>query len=195
MYQIFRNGTGYFKVDIENLENKYNVRILYGKNIFSEIICKRFLLGVDIDEPENLGNSILLHIEDNSYLYIGATIYFFTSKSEILEYYSPVGNSCVPYPYGIDINGNYYLMKEEVVINLIVKNDDFDKNLTLNEIFGDNFDIYDVYYNYDSCEYNKYVDLETKSILNIDFLITLQTDMRPFYTPESECDSECDSIS
>ena len=62
------------------------------------------------------GNSILLHINDNKYIYIGEKIYSFTSKSNIVKYVSLVGNSDVPYPYAIDSNNNVYLMVENVIL-------------------------------------------------------------------------------
>ena len=62
------------------------------------------------------GNSILVNTEDNTYVYIGSEIYSFKSLSKIVEYVSPVGNSDVPYPYAVDINGNIYLMLEKIIL-------------------------------------------------------------------------------
>lgn len=65
------------------------------------------------------GNSILLWIKDNQYVYIGESIFRFRSLSKIVKYLSPVGNSGVPYPYAIDYEGRYYLMIENVVVENI----------------------------------------------------------------------------
>lgn len=62
------------------------------------------------------GNSILLKISSDKYIYIGARIFSFKPYSEIIDYVSPVGNSDVPYPYAIDIDDNYYLLINHVVI-------------------------------------------------------------------------------
>jgi hypothetical protein len=62
------------------------------------------------------GNSILIKLENDKYIYIGDKIKEFNSKSPIVEYVSPVGNNCVPYPYAIDELGNYYLMIENTII-------------------------------------------------------------------------------
>ncbi len=62
------------------------------------------------------GNSILIKLENDKYIYIGEKIKEFKSKSPIVEYVSPVGNNCVPYPYAIDELGNYYLMIENTII-------------------------------------------------------------------------------
>ena len=52
------------------------------------------------------GNSILVHISENKYVYIGSSIYSFESQAKIIRYISPVGNSDVPYPYAIDEKEN-----------------------------------------------------------------------------------------
>ena len=69
--------------------------------------------------PKFTGNSILLQITKNKYVFIGNKIFSFTTKAEIKKFVSPVGNSDVPYPYAIDMDGKYYLMIESVIINKI----------------------------------------------------------------------------
>lgn len=66
--------------------------------------------------PKFDGNSILLHINDNNYIYIGEKIYSFTSNAKIVKYISPVGNSDVPYPYAIDSENRVYLIVENVIL-------------------------------------------------------------------------------
>lgn len=63
------------------------------------------------------GNSILLHIDNNDYIFVGERIFSFKSMSEIIKYVSPVGNSDVPYPYAIDRDGHVYLMIENVILS------------------------------------------------------------------------------
>lgn len=72
------------------------------------------------------GNSILLHLKDNTYLYIGNCIYTFQSESKIIEYLSPVGNNDVPYPWAKDEDDNYYLLIENVMIKSNKLIDDFE---------------------------------------------------------------------
>lgn len=62
------------------------------------------------------GNSILCHIKGLEYLFIGREIYRFTAKAEIIEYKSPIHGTDVAYPYAIDEDGRYYLMRENTVI-------------------------------------------------------------------------------
>jgi len=76
------------------------------------------------------GNTILLHLEYNIYLYIGDIIYTFQSESKIVEYISPIGNNDVPYPYAKDQNENYYLFIEQVIIKWNKLIDEFDDPYT-----------------------------------------------------------------
>jgi len=59
------------------------------------------------------GNSILIQLSDNMYTYVGSEIYTFLTNDKIIKYYSPVGNSDVPYPYAIGTN-NIYLTLERM---------------------------------------------------------------------------------
>ena len=62
------------------------------------------------------GNSILIHISSDKYIFIGSDIYSFKSFSKIKKFYSPIGNNDVPYPYAIDDNNNNYLLIEKMVV-------------------------------------------------------------------------------
>lgn len=62
------------------------------------------------------GNSILLHMNKQKYIWIGDSIKTFRSKSEIIAFSSPVGNSGVPYPYAIDSEKRIYLLIENVIL-------------------------------------------------------------------------------
>lgn len=79
------------------------------------------------------GNSFLLQLSDNYYIYVGASIFIFNTFGKIIKYTSPVGNNDVPYPYAIDNLGNYYLFAERIIIT---KTKDKPKDE----------DIYDYYY-------------------------------------------------
>ena len=93
-------------VDIYEVEE-----ILVGK---SELKCSTFISGYHGDQYD--GNSILLKIRHNEYVYVGADIKTFKSKHPIISYESPVDNACCPYPYAIDEAYNYYLMIEDIII-------------------------------------------------------------------------------
>ena len=78
------------------------------------------------------GNTLLLHIDDKNYVYIGREIFSFKSLAKITKYLSPVGNNDVPYPYATDENGKTYLISEGVVL------DNFQKN----SVYDDPYDYY-----------------------------------------------------
>jgi hypothetical protein len=127
-YYIHDNGGRPFEVTIYDNTNKVNIAkkkddiyinflTYYPKKIFigksPSIAMTQFSGG---DGPRFDGNSILLHIKNNEYIWIGSEIYSFTSLNKIIKYVSPVGNSDVPYPYAVDKDNNYYLMIENVII-------------------------------------------------------------------------------
>ena len=61
------------------------------------------------------GNSILIKIKKNRYVFIGWEIYEFTSNEEIKEYYSPVGSNDVPYPVAISDTNVYFMLDYKYV--------------------------------------------------------------------------------
>lgn len=71
--------------------------------------------------PEYDGNSILLQISQNQYIYIGPCgvwcgIIKFRSSEQIIKFESPVGNSNVPFSYAITETGKYFLLSEGVIL-------------------------------------------------------------------------------
>jgi hypothetical protein len=65
------------------------------------------------------GNSILICLGPGKYIYAGDQIYSFeTHNSEdIKAYYSPVGNSIVPYPYAVGENYTYFMLDKTSIPN------------------------------------------------------------------------------
>ena len=69
---------------------------------------------------EKDGNSILVHMRDNHYLFIGDQLYQFeVDKDEhVISYQSPVGNSWVSYPYAITTKNVLFMIeKEQIPLN------------------------------------------------------------------------------
>ena len=56
------------------------------------------------------GNSVLVHLAADRYLYVGECIFGFSIKDPIIEFYSPVGNNDVPYPFAVTSSGKYVMM-------------------------------------------------------------------------------------
>lgn len=112
--------------------------------------------------PEFDGNSILLHIDDGDdeeeykYVYVGNSVKEFTTNAKIVEYVSPVGNNCVPYPYALDTEGNYYLMIEDKVINGIhfkkESKDEESEDEESEDGDPDESDPYSIYYGHDKVD-------------------------------------------
>lgn len=75
-------------------------------------------IGEDPAKKYNKGNSLLLQIKQNEYIWIGWKIVKFklNQNEKIEDYVSPIGNSDVPYPY-IVTNKNVYLMLEDVYVD------------------------------------------------------------------------------
>ena len=57
------------------------------------------------------GNSILLHVSPQKYIYVGEQIYSFAplDGDTIKAYYSPLGNNQVPYPYAVGEKYVYFM--------------------------------------------------------------------------------------
>ena len=67
------------------------------------------------------GNTILLQIDDNKFMYIGEMIKLITIKDDIIKkYISPVGNSYVPYPYIIGKNYSYLILENKIIPNYLL---------------------------------------------------------------------------
>lgn len=137
-YIIHDNGCYPFNVVIKN--NKVKVYNMNNKDLICEFITNKIFIGkspfcsmiensCDYGEAFD-GNTILLHLEDNKYVYVGECIYSFKSFANITDYISSIGRNDVPYPYAVDSDNNYYLMIENIII----------KSMQLCE------DPYDVYY-------------------------------------------------
>jgi hypothetical protein len=61
------------------------------------------------------GNTILLHVKGNQYVFICDKIMEFNASDEIYEHISPVGNSGVPYPISIGSEYVYFWTEGEYI--------------------------------------------------------------------------------
>ena len=64
-----------------------------------------------------IGNSILIQTGKYKYVYVGTEIYSFETKEDINKYYSPVGNSLVPYPYAVGESLTYFMLDKDTLPN------------------------------------------------------------------------------
>lgn len=56
------------------------------------------------------GNTMLLHLRGNKYVYVGPEIYEFTMEDDFEAFYSQVGNNDVPYPVVVGSKYVYFLL-------------------------------------------------------------------------------------
>ena len=107
--------------------------------------------------PQFNGNTIVIHLADNRYVFIGGEIFIFSTYTPIITYSSPVGNNDVPYPYAIDMDGNYYLLIENVILR---HTEDLSKKI---QEYDNPYDYYYKYYIIVSHDENKH----TPRLMNI----------------------------
>jgi hypothetical protein len=82
----------------------------YTKLIYNEHY-ERIFIGKDLDDnPQTIGNSILVDLGDNNYMFIGDCIYKFRSDELITNYYSIIGNNDVPYPVAVSQSNIYFML-------------------------------------------------------------------------------------
>ena len=114
VYKQYFEGDNYSYQDKPILVFDENIKIFIGKSPENKMTLFSGGYGPRFD-----GNSILLHIKENEYVYIGGKIFRFHSVDpldQITKFVSPVGNSDVPYPYAVDKSNRYYLLIEDVML-------------------------------------------------------------------------------
>lgn len=116
--------------DINKYKESGNIKkLLNYYNLIDIFKCKKIFYGVnDINKINKTkknnkdsyfsnGNSFLLHINNNKYMYIGEHIYTFNTlkKDErIINFYGYLGNSNLVYPYAISNDNIYFLMPNNI---------------------------------------------------------------------------------
>lgn len=132
-YEIVDNGAIPYVVKdygkrVEVYSNKYdettNNEVIQGKIL--DVPYKKIFVGDNElklkgyeKRGKRRGNSILLQNTNGKYTYIGDRISEFSTKEGdvIKEYYSPLGNSAVPYPYAVGEKFTYLLVDELMYVN------------------------------------------------------------------------------
>lgn len=82
--------------------------------------------GYDSSAYKMNGNSILVQLARNKYIFIGWEIYEFTTEDEIIDYISPVGNNDVPYPVAYGTKNVYFMLDK-----VFIKNEDLETPITV----------------------------------------------------------------
>jgi hypothetical protein len=124
IYQTHNNGGRKYRIQVQG--NKVQVDDMRGIFLQKYSVISVFIGKSPLNKmtefsgghgPDFDGNSIILNMGDNEYIYFGSTYFIFKTKAPIVEFISPVGNNDVPYPYAIDEDDNFYLMTENVVVS------------------------------------------------------------------------------
>jgi hypothetical protein len=113
VYDVLDNGARPYRVYVDGS----TVSIYIGKRnsdytydydkLVRTIKAKEVHLG---GKKSQLGNSILVHVSGNNYLYIGHEIYEFQMEDTVDTYFSIVGNSDVPYPVLLGTENAYFML-------------------------------------------------------------------------------------
>lgn len=112
VYFTHDNGGKPYKVVFDGVKISVYVKsddVSYNKEIFSITDFDGFFPGEDTNfsndsdfREKSKGNSILVRLRElQKYIFIGMNIFSFETTEKILHYYSPIGNSDVPYPVAV----------------------------------------------------------------------------------------------
>lgn len=115
-FQVSINLDGIF-IYLYDEESESESDISYYSNPLIKITdFMGYWYGFDTSGYNYHGNSILVKIKDNDYIFIGHYMYEFSTDEEIIDYISPVGHSDVPYPIAYS-HDNIYFMCDHKYIN------------------------------------------------------------------------------
>jgi hypothetical protein len=143
VYEIHDNGGRPFRVTVRDRGKGKAVSVEKSMNTFKRVNGKfvdivaphKHIFDVQVEKvfvgkaspgggydglkpSEAEGNSLLLHLPDDKFMYIGDYIYTFepVRGDTILRYYSDIGNSDVPYPYAVG-KTHIYIMLDRVAVD------------------------------------------------------------------------------
>jgi hypothetical protein len=118
-YLIHDNGARPYKVEVSDktveiysgTDHTELVKSLVVNEVYiGQSPCNSNISGSDACGLFTKGNSILLYVNKNKYIYIGHEIYEFTLEDEFEAYYSVIGNSDVPYPVLLGSKYVYFML-------------------------------------------------------------------------------------
>ena len=72
------------------------------------------------------GNTILLQLTQNKYVYISKIIYEFKINEKVKKYYSPVGNNDIPYPIILTEKYIYFMLDRQKILLDNIKIKDYE---------------------------------------------------------------------
>jgi hypothetical protein len=103
-YETHDNGSRPFRIYIDGS----TVSIYKDDSLVKTITVKKVYLGKG--KGSAIGNSILLHLSGNKYVFVGHEVYEFQMEDMVDSYYSLIGNSDVPYPVLLGSDYVYFML-------------------------------------------------------------------------------------
>ena len=136
VYSIYDNGGKPYAVYVENTSvfvysQEPNTYVypeddLDDDDVVNHLVCMyenvtKVYPGIDYN-TNRTGNSVLVHLKDRQFLYVGSTVYTFDWPHEVttIEFFSVVGNSAVPYPVVTDGKIVVFMLDNEYCAKALV---------------------------------------------------------------------------
>lgn len=100
-----------------------NVGPIYNKHVITIPKYEKVWIGANKGkyankrEDEAIGNSILVHIKQNKYIFIGDHVSELTIPDKIKEFYGILGYSDVVYPFAIGEKNTYFFLEDKYLPN------------------------------------------------------------------------------
>ena len=107
---IWKNMDTYTKKDGEYIVIKKPEKKIKTLTVKEVLLGKKSKTGLT---PSPKGNTILLKLTDTHYMWIGSVVAEFdvVKGDRIVDYFSDIGNSDVPYPYAVGENYIYFIIE------------------------------------------------------------------------------------
>jgi hypothetical protein len=102
------------ELDDTDLETKNDdFEVYFDKHVLCTDYKKLFIGDDKKNKHYGYGNSVLIHVRDDEYIFICNKIVQFKTDKKITKFFSPIGNSSVPYPYAEDEDSRILLLVDE----------------------------------------------------------------------------------
>jgi hypothetical protein len=114
-YLVHDNGGRPFKVTVRGSDVRVHRKVIdAGQGVYEDqpalkLKAKKVFIGSD--KGRYRGNTILVQTGEESFVFIGESIFSFQAKNP-KKYVSPVGNSDVPYPYLVTEDSIYLMLSD-----------------------------------------------------------------------------------
>jgi len=165
---VKKNEIFIYKINKNNKIKRQNTGGIYPEDWIYTILVKHYktkkiFIGNDsgkyspikLDVSYSIGNTILLQLTKNRYIYIEGYIYEFSTNDEIVKYFSLIGNNDIPYPIALGKENVYFMLHNRY----------FPKKYFSKKMKDAEFeDAYELFYNHDYWINENKISNDAKSI-------------------------------